>query len=74
MTSPQLTAYRLRPLPRALAHAFAATKPGSLRMDVLNALFRRMTPREQLECRAEMLETKAARRGEKPATVCHTPN
>ena len=52
----------VRVLPDALARALANEKPGSLRVTVLNALYNRMSPADQLRCKAEVHHIREARR------------
>lgn len=64
-----LCALNVRSLPVALAHVMSARRPGDPALARLNAAYTRLTPTEQLQCRAELLEAKAARRGEREAQV-----
>ena len=58
-----------RPLWQALAHELARTRPGEARLNLLNSLYRDLTPADALRCRAELHAVRAARRGESPAQV-----
>ena len=59
----------LLPLHIALARDFCRTKPGDPRLVMLNRIFNTLQPLNQLLCRAEMREVRAAKRGERPAIV-----
>lgn len=61
----------VRELPLALAHAFAVPRPFSdqARLDLLNRVFSTMSPADQLRCRAEFLECREAKRGNRFAEV-----
>jgi len=69
--SPYLpAAMTIRPLPIALAQCLANTKAGEQeRMALLNRHFSRLNIRDQFICRAELLECKAAKRGQREAIV-----
>lgn len=61
---------RMRPLPIALAHALARAKVSDQhRQDVLGRLFRALPPVDQFRCRAELMDCRAAKRGELLAEV-----
>ena len=67
-------AAQVRDLPIALAHCFSgpmlyAGARGQQRMDLLNRIFVQLDPVDQLRCRAELLECRAAKRGERFAIV-----
>ena len=64
-----LCALNVRSLPVALAHVMSARRPGDPALERLNAAYARLSPINQLQCRAELLEVKAARRGEREAQV-----
>lgn len=64
-----LCAANVRSLPVALAHVMSARRPGDPALVRLNATYARLAPAEQLQCRAELLEVKASRRGEREAQV-----
>lgn len=64
-----LCAANVRSLPVALAHVMSARKPGDATLERLNATYARLTPADQLRCRIELLECRAARRGEREALV-----
>lgn len=51
-----------------LAWYLANAKPGDANLAMLNRLYRAMQPKDQLRCRAEMEECRAARRGEREAS------
>lgn len=55
-------AARVRVFPDALARELANEKPDSLRVVVLNALYNRMSPADQLRCKAELHRIRTARR------------
>ena len=59
-----LSADQLRPLPVALARRMASLKPDDPQQDVCKRLYRRLTPKAQLQCRIELLEIGQAKRGE----------
>ena len=58
-----------RPLWKALAHLFARRKPGAADLPLLNKLYRGLLPTDQVRCRVEILECRAAIRGERLAVV-----
>jgi len=58
-----------KPLPIALAHDMAVTKPGDPRMVMLNRLFSRLTWAAQQQCKAELQRCREAVRGQHPAEV-----
>lgn len=59
-----------RPLPIALAHVFAGTKLGETgRLMLLNKLYMRLTPVEQLQMKAELHLCREAQRGHLEAEV-----
>lgn len=64
-----LCAANVRSLPVALAHALHARRPGADDLPRLNATYARLAPADQLRCRIELLECRAARRGEREAQV-----
>jgi hypothetical protein len=70
------TMYEGRPLPIALARCMARCKPGSdaTRLALLNKLYSQMLPVQQLECRRELLEIRAAQAGEREAEVIRWPD
>lgn len=57
----------LRPLPIALAHQFSKTRIGDPAQGVLNRIYAAMTLADQVKCRWELLECRAAKRGEREA-------
>lgn len=61
----------LRPLPIALAHCYAAAKPGrdNDRLAVFDRVFLVLTPADQARCRAELFACRRAKRGETLAEV-----
>jgi len=67
-----LSAYAGRdtPIPVALGRAFAnANQENALHLERLNRIYRKLSPADQLRCRAEILECKDARRGALEAAV-----
>lgn len=63
-------AQRLRPLPIALAHAYAQTKPTEQpRLEALNRLYHALKAGEQLQCRGELLACRNAKRGNHEAQI-----
>jgi hypothetical protein len=58
-----------RPLPLALAHWSARERPGSPRWTVANRLYNRFSLAGQIAYRAELLECRAAKRGERLAQI-----
>lgn len=60
----------VRPYHIALAHHIANTQPHEQeRMGKANARFQRLAYTEQMLCRIEIAEVKAAKRGERVATI-----
>lgn len=60
-----------RPLPIALAHCLVNTSlRRQTRVAVLNRIYRRLKPAQQIRCRLEIIEARAAKRGERIAQVC----
>jgi hypothetical protein len=59
-----------RPLPIALAHELARVKVSDQhRQEVLGRIFRALAPGDQFKCRFELMQCRAARRGELLAEV-----
>jgi len=58
-----------RSLPVALAHQLAVTKPGDVRLTLLNALYLDLNPADKLRCLGELNACRRARRGESLATA-----
>lgn len=52
-----------QPLPIELARQIVAEKPGTYRLEVMNRLFSRLSPSDQLACRSEMEQCRMAKRG-----------
>lgn len=60
---------RVRPLPVALAHRLARARPGDPAMTTFNRLYASLSVADQVRCRAELQECRAAIRGHRPASV-----
>lgn len=59
-----------RPYWMALAHCIANTKGAEQeRMTRLNGLFGKLSPKQQCLCRAEAMDAREAKRGNRPAEV-----
>ncbi len=59
-----------RPLPLALAQSMARCKLGNTeRMELLNRLYRTLSPAGQLRCKDELAQCRLAKRGGVEATI-----